>query len=325
MKIALINGGLANQTFQYIFMRYLEESTGQRVFVDDSFFFLTSKEMGGFPLSTHNGYEIERVFPNAKKPMLLSEHFPPDVWQYMIVKARASKNYLCGIAEQLLENGIDLEMIIECEVNDGVVAEAFRYTGRKRTTPRSFFNSGVSGVQGAAFYYGYWINPAWFNAYKEILLSELSFAPIADTRNKEYEREIRESYAIGIHIRRGDFVKLGWAVPERQYADTIAKLKLEVAKTPNVKYFVFSDDIDWCKNNAQGLGLAFDITTFVEGNFDYQNNYVDMQLMTMCNALVLGVSSFSYLASLLNQEPNFIALMGRYDGLSTQDIAKKPQ
>ena len=53
----MCNDGLGNQTFQYIFARYLEIKSGEKVWLDDSAFFI-SKE--------HNGFEIPRVFPNSR-------------------------------------------------------------------------------------------------------------------------------------------------------------------------------------------------------------------------------------------------------------------
>ena len=63
MRIQLINGGLGNQVFQYIFMRFAERySPGEVWYLDDSAFFLGRQ---------HNGYELEKVF--GIKANLLSD------------------------------------------------------------------------------------------------------------------------------------------------------------------------------------------------------------------------------------------------------------
>jgi len=66
MKICLCNGGLGNQVFQYIFSRWIELASGEPCFLDDSAFWGEQIE--------HNGFEIRKVFPNAK-PRLLSGFF----------------------------------------------------------------------------------------------------------------------------------------------------------------------------------------------------------------------------------------------------------
>ena len=50
MKIILMNGGLGNQLFQYVFYRYIEFATGDICYIDDSAF-------GGNNIE-HNGFEI---------------------------------------------------------------------------------------------------------------------------------------------------------------------------------------------------------------------------------------------------------------------------
>lgn len=75
MKIQYLNGGLANQVFQYIFVRFAELYNPQNEpwFIDDSFFFLNN---------VHNGYELEKVF--GIQANLLSRHFDSDVWAEFI-------------------------------------------------------------------------------------------------------------------------------------------------------------------------------------------------------------------------------------------------
>lgn len=70
MKIQYLNGGLANQVFQYIFVRFAElyYPAGGPWFLDDSFFFANQ---------VHNGYELEKVF--GIQANLLSRYFDADV------------------------------------------------------------------------------------------------------------------------------------------------------------------------------------------------------------------------------------------------------
>ena len=74
MKIVMCNGGLGNQTFQYIFARYLELKSREMVWIDDSSFCM--------PDVIHNGLELSTVFPQSQIH-LLSQFFDRDVWEYM--------------------------------------------------------------------------------------------------------------------------------------------------------------------------------------------------------------------------------------------------
>ncbi len=309
MFIVMMNGGLGNQVFQYIFIRNLELLTGASVLVDDSWFFVTENRVvenrtGGvapFDKRAHNGYEMDYVFPNMSKLLFLSEYFDQEVWQHMVNRA---KHEGVMIAQQLLEGGLDVTLLIE-SVNP---AEVKSFTGRILRTTSNRFNSSLSKLTGTIYYYGYWVCAGWFDNYKDILMKELSFKPIEDLHNKEYEREIQSSFVVGVHVRRGDFVRIGVALQEQYYFDAIRKLSED---HPQVTYFIFSDEIEWCKENDKVLGLENKKVVFVEGNYDHKNNYIDMQLMTMCNILVVGPSSFAYLASLLNKTEGFYSVLSR--------------
>jgi len=308
----MTNAGLANQTFQYIFARYLEEATGERVMLDDTYFFRTKTAVAqnkehqlACNLSgVHNGYELDYVFPNATKPLLMSERISADALQHMAVKSREniSKVIEADIPLQLINMGMgDLIVIFENISQQAISA----YTGKKFVINPYEFNPDVARVKGDVYYSGYWVTSGWLEAYKDVILKDLTFRPIPDVVNMQYESEIRSSFSVGVHIRRGDFVKFGWATPEANYKNALDNLKSKIPS--GAVYFVFSDQIDWCKENANELGLLKN-TVFVEGNFDYQNNYIDMMLMSMCSVLVFGASSFSYLASLLNQREGFQAI-----------------
>jgi hypothetical protein len=313
MDMVYMNGGLGNQVFQYIFARYIEETTGERVLIDDMHYFLLENEIKhnitNTPANTqdkytHNGYEIEYVFPNVTKPLLLSEYFDKDVWDYMKEETKKSPLQRLGVVRQLLENGLDLSVLAEAvDMNelDGLTCPIYRSAG-------NCYNSAITSLPGDIYYYGYWINPGWFNRYRDVFLKEFAFKPITDEKNKQYENDIKNTLSVGVHIRRGDFVRLGWTVKDEYYHSAVTQLN-KINK--DIVFFVFSDDLEWCKENKTQLGFRKKNTVFVEGNYDYKNNYIDMQLMSMCDILIEGASSFSYLASLLNQNPDFQAIQIR--------------
>lgn len=76
---------LDNQTFQYIFSRWIELASGEKCFLDDSAF--------GSTKVAHNGFEMKRVFPNTKIK-LLSDVFEEDVWTYMM-EQRSKGTSIC--------------------------------------------------------------------------------------------------------------------------------------------------------------------------------------------------------------------------------------
>ncbi len=281
MKIQYLNGGLANQIFQYIFVRYAELTNPQDEpwFFDDSFFFVNH---------VHNGYELEKVF--GLKLNLLSQNFEPDVWNEFI----ENKKNGCSIPQSFKNLGFDMIMITEFEN----YKEHNPFDGQIYHVPGNTFLPDITALKEEFIYYhGYWLHPNYFNTYQDVFKRELAFPPIMDERNLAYANHILSSQSVAIHIRRGDYINLGWASSIEYYHSKTTEI---LARTPDATFFIFSDDIPWCKENCDALGFTLPHeTVFVEGNIQGKN-YIDLKLMSMCKIMLIGRSAFSYLAMLMN-------------------------
>ncbi len=286
MKIQYLNGGLANQVFQYIFVRYAQLSHPEQVswFFDDSFFFTNQ---------IHNGYELENVF--GIKPNLLSQYFDPEIWEQLI----ENKKKGCSIPQSFKDLGFDIIMITEFEN----YREHNPFDGQIYRIPGNTFVPDILKADNEfVYYHGYWQHPNWFKSYQSILKNELSFPPITDEKNRFYASQILNSRSVALHIRRGDYVKLGWASEPAYYIQKIKKL---LTAYPDATFFVFSDDIPWCRQNCDLLGLSLpQSVTYVEGN-THGHNYIDLQLMSMCQIMIINRSAFGYLAMLLNERLDY--------------------
>lgn len=286
MKIQYLNGGLANQVFQYIFVRFAELYNPQSEpwLIDDSFFFINN---------VHNGYELEKVF--GIQANLLSRYFEQDVWEELI---KNKKNGL-SIAQSFKTLGFDIQMVAET----ANYKEHNPFDGKVFEIPANEFHPEITSLPlQNVYYHGYWINKQWFESYKNVLKKELAFPPIADIRNQSYADKIKSSNSIGVHIRRGDYVDIGWDLDNNYYLQSMQTL---TAQHPDADFFIFSDDLVWCQLHASQLG--FDLTskiTYVEGNIHGQN-FRDLQLMSMCKGLLMSNSAFCFLAALLSDDLKF--------------------
>lgn len=286
MRIQYLNGGLANQVFQYIFVRYAQLSNPQNGdwLFDDSFFFTTQ---------AHNGYELEKVF--GLKPRLLSQYFDADIWEELL----KNKQNGCSIPQSFKDLGFAITMITEFEN----YRDHNPFNGQIYRVPGNSFYPEIQQLPGEfVYYHGYWLHPEWFQSYRSILKKELAFPPITDERNLSYANSILGSKSVAMHIRRGDYIRLGWASDSHYYLE---KTREVLANDPDAVFFVFSDDIPWCKENREHLGLSLPSrTVFVEGNH-LGNNYIDLQLMSMCQIMIINRSAFGYLAMLLNDRLDY--------------------
>ena len=282
MKIVLMNGGLGNQLFQYAFYRYIQIATNDICYIDDSAFWGNNIE--------HNGFEIERIF--GVKCNLLSRFFDNDVWIEKINKKQEG----ISIPQQLLNAGIDISVIAETDdlAFNGEVIEVNN-------------DNDLINKETNIYYHGYWITDKWFSNIKEVLLAELKFNDVVDEQNEMYLEYIKKTSSIALHVRRGDFVDLKRTLDMDYYIENINNIESFIN---DAVYFVFSDDIDWCRKHYDEIGLdkVKNRVIFVFGNSSKQA-YVDMQLMVNCKHMILANSSFSAFASNLNTNKNKIIIL----------------
>lgn len=263
MKIVKYIGGLGNQMFIYAFSVALRETFRQEILVDTHYY--KSRNF-------HNGLEIERIFgihlteAKLSDKLKMSWYFP-NYWidYHLLGKLPARKNTVRELSGQK----VNLELLED---------------------------------SSDKFYDGYWQSYQYFDSYRDVILKEFTFPNISieDKLNFELnERLNNEENSVGIHIRRGDYLK-NWKYRGLcgidYYQKAIAYI-LEHIKSP--KFFLFSDDIDWVKENISPLLKGYDVT-FVNWNHSI-NSYKDMQLMAMCKNLIIANSSFSWWATYLNQ------------------------
>ena len=153
---------------------------------------------------------------------------------------------------------------------------------------------------------GYWQSEKYFAHIADIIRREFTPKPQPTPANKEMAERITNCESVNLHIRRGDYVsnpeynRVHGTCDISYYKKAVEMLSEEVG---NPCFFVFSDDIDWAKNNLQ---LKFP-TTFVDINgpdFDYE----DLRLMTQCKHHIIANSTFSWWGAWLCQYPQKIAI-----------------
>ncbi len=105
-----------------------------------------------------------------------------------------------------------------------------------------------------------------------------------------------------IHIRRGDYLKVA-NFHHNISVDYVQRAMQEVnMRTDCTQFLVFSDDIEWCKQNIHSTD--FD----VEYNDMQLPGHVDLKLMSCCEHNIIAASSFSWWAAWLNQNPDKVVV-----------------
>jgi hypothetical protein len=266
MKILQSIGGIGSQMAAYAtYLALKSYYKNEKVYYDTHFF---DEKID----NTHNGEELNRVFG------IKEENIPKFI-------------YLLLFSKRLLWR----------------VLRKFAYLCR---IFRFFFNinynfdAKIFSLKGNQIIFQTWTSVKYFESVRQQLNYIFKFPDFKpdEINNIEVLKSIKMSNSVSIHIRRGDYVGnpiLGELIPISYYEKA---LRIIQKKVQNPRYFVFSDDSDWAKDNIK-VGNCI----YVDWNKGF-DSYKDMQLMSMCKHNIIPNSSFSWWAALLNQNPDKIVI-----------------
>ncbi len=147
------------------------------------------------------------------------------------------------------------------------------------------------------FLKGYWQTADYFSGAEKEVKQKFQFQPLQGSQNKAVMQKIMESNSVSLHIRRGDYLDndINCSLGLPYYNEAIKFINTNIS---NPSYFVFSDDIEWAKENIKQEQMEF--IGWNKGG----NSYIDMQLMSSCKHNIIANSSFSWWAAWLNSNPD---------------------
>lgn len=232
MIVSKIQGGLANQIFQWAYGYSLSKDYKQDLYLDDSFF------RGGCKGCTSRTFDLQnfkKIKINTFEGQPMSDFFTKKVY--------------------------------------------------KITDNNFYSNLDLGGLDGNLLLDGFWQSEKYFKHHKDDIINLLD----CGTNPKFNNFDFTESCSI--HIRRTDYLnapKYHLNLTTDYYDRALEEIN------PSGNIFVFSDDIQWCKNS-----LKYPNMIFMEGN----TNLEDLKLMSSCDNNIIANSSFSWWAAWLNKNP----------------------
>lgn len=118
--------------------------------------------------------------------------------------------------------------------------------------------------------------------------------------NQDYLNKIKGCESVCLHVRRGDYLKYPslMVCNLNYYMEAIRYVKQKVSMPI---FFVFSDDIEWAKEN---IGGGQDFIYIVERNI----SSVELHLMSSCNHFIISNSTFSWWAQALAKNADKIVV-----------------
>lgn len=112
---------------------------------------------------------------------------------------------------------------------------------------------------------------------------------------------------MSVHVRHGDYKKYGMPILSMGYYKEACRILC--TKVANPHFFIFSDDVEFIKDNFRFLGNGN--YTIVSNNRG-ANSYIDMQLMSLCKHNVNANSTFSYWGARLNKNEHKVCITPKY-------------
>ena len=147
--------------------------------------------------------------------------------------------------------------------------------------------------QKSAYYEGYFQNENYFKDIKEIIKKEFKFPDISakDEFNQNWLKKINTcENPVFIHLRRGDYVNLGWDLSIDYYKNAIKYIK-EHVKNPT--FFVFGQDCkEFINKEFSNIDAIFEIIG--EENSKNNEDWKDITLMLECKHAIIANSTFSW-------------------------------
>lgn len=213
-----------------------------------------------------------------------------------------------------LENfNIPIEIASRAEVHEFTGSNpVIRYINKREnylrcpsvfTQPHYHFYDDYFSLPNHVYLSGYFQSEKYFGRFADQIKAWYTPAKAMGDSNNKLLEEMGSSNSVALHVRRGDYTNqyasFFGTVPDEYYKQAIDEIN---AKVSNPKFFVFSDDIAWCKNN-----LSLSQAVFVENNKG-DDSFKDILLMAACKHNIIANSTFSWWGAWLNNNPNKIVI-----------------
>lgn len=272
MIISHLNGGLGNQMFQYAAGKRLAAKNGAELKIDTS---ALGKERAAGVTRKYNLHVFD-----------IADNFATEDEITLIKKGR--DGLVSAVKKKL-----------------GFKTGSFE--GKSFIAEKHFnFDPEILTLGNNIYLQGYWQSEKYFADIEDVIRKDFTVKIPPMEENQKMMDQITSQNSTSLHIRRGDYVSdekthQFHGICSLDYYSRGAKMIAE--KNPDVRLFIFSDDISWAKEN---LKLDFPMT-FVDINDD-EHNYEDMRLMSKCRHHIVANSSFSWWGAWLNPNPEKIVI-----------------
>ncbi len=210
----------------------------------------------------------------------------------------------------IVENIATIEDVKKLKPDKSKILEWSIYQSKQRLFPfflkpyikeQSFsFNPKVIKVNKNSYLEGYWQSDKYFSDCEDVIRQDFTLRGKPRIIIEQMINEMKNNNSVSLHIRRGDYVtdpktnKFHRVLPLSYYYRALSNI-CKFVKDPLI--YIFSDDIQWAKDN-------FKASLPIEFLDQYNEDYEDIVLMSNCKYHIIANSSFSWWGAWLGSFPD---------------------
>lgn len=289
MKAVVAYGGLGNVMFTYALVcAYRQKGI-------KSFLFVSNANL------EHNGYELEKVFPNTDQWRTLNSL--QKAYYIMMQKLRNIRYNRHNFPHRVI---------------------FFPFNGHHSDQePVKYFPEVFTNLCKNEFLIGLFQSYKYFEHCEKAIRQEFTFnIALLSESTKRVSQIINNCNSVSIHVRRGDYLNgyyynlLGKVCNLDYYRKAVEEINNRV---DNPVFFVFSDDKAYVVEN-----LKIKDAVYVDFNIG-EDSWQDMYLMSQCRHNIIANSTFSWWGAWLNNNPDKIVVAPPrwFNDLENDDIIPK--
>ena len=179
------------------------------------------------------------------------------------------------------------------------------------------YNDKILKQRGNLYLAGYWASPKYFQGIEELVRKDFKFKEGLEVKCEDIKNKIISSNSVCITVRRTDFLVVkAMGFHGLEYFNKAVSIISE--RIANPVFFIFSDDMDWCKANIK-LEQPYH---FVDEEY-YGEKFKDkLQMMSLCKHFINANSNFAWWAAWLseNKEKLIIVPKNYYHDRDARDL-----
>lgn len=220
-----------------------------------------------------------------------------------------------GLGNQMFQYAAGVSALKEYSQFSNLKLDASFYQNQKRKvisnglTGRGYdldllsikYNEIEETPEGGVMLKGWFQNLSEFENVIEDIKNEFKFSISFSKNIQNLNRQIiSKENSVSIHVRRGDFINNPTAYAHNEHLDSYYyenAMNILEEKYSDLTYYVFSEDIDWCKKNIKNEKHEI---IFVDQDYAGERDSGHMYLMQSCNNHVIANSTFSWWSAFLS-------------------------